>query len=86
MSDSQRSTNPLQFLVLALASLFTLTVCSYCVMYLRQGAASAGTEPSAAGRWLLQLMERRGETILALQLALLAAATLAAMLRDRREC
>ncbi|MEX2187170.1 MAG: hypothetical protein WD875_10265 [Pirellulales bacterium] len=80
----KRRNHPLYFAVAALGMLFAVSACAYCVMSFR--AARGGDVYSAADRdgGLMRLMRERGGTILAIEIAALAAASVAAMASDRR--
>jgi len=74
-----KPTNPLYVLVALVGVVFSLTACSYGVMAYRRLHASP-SEPFESG--LLNLLERRGMAILAVELAVLAVVSVAAMGSD----
>lgn len=76
--------NPFYAGILAAGILFTVTVCSYGVMHLQQLQAVSQGDASATSHMLTDLLQRRGEMILAAELVVLAAAALAAVVWERR--
>jgi hypothetical protein len=78
-----KNTNPLYYLVAALGIVFTISACTYGVMSFR--AAKGGdvfAKDTDAG--LMRVMREHGGTILGVEIAALAAASIAAMAADSR--
>lgn len=80
MSKRSQPANPFYVLVVLVGILFTLTACSYGVMAFRRMQASAADQPESG---LLVLLEERGMQIMAVEVALLAVVSIAAMGSDR---
>lgn len=81
----KRRNHPSYFVVVVLGVLFTVSACAYGVMSFRAsrgGDAYSATESDAG---LMRLMRERGGTILAVEIVLLAIASVAAMASDRRD-
>ena len=82
--NPRKTTNPFFVLLIFDGIAFALTACSYFVMTI---TATMRPEEAArameSGRGLLALMDRHGLTIMLVELAILAAATVAAIGTDK---
>ena len=85
MNKLTKMINPFYALVVIVGVLFTIAACAYGVMTIREldphavGAAELHRE---GGHPLMRFIDQHGLTIMVVQLALLAVATLSAMLTD----
>ena len=83
MSKQAKGFNPFYPVLVLVGILFTLTACSYFVMAMR-----ADKDPATAlreiesGQGFVAMMDRYGVTMMAVELAVLAVATVAAMGTD----
>lgn len=78
----RKGTNPFYVLLVMLGIAFTLTACGYGVLMLRAARPIEG-ETSSAGTALLDYLDRHGDWLMTVELALLALATVGAIATDR---
>lgn len=78
----RKGTNPFYVLLVVLGIAFTLTACGYGVLMLR-AARPIEAETSSSGTALLDYLDRHGDWLMTVELALLALATVGAIATDR---
>ena len=78
----RKSVNPFNVVLLAIGCLFVITVCGYSVLAVKGTQPYEAQETTAAGRWLLDVLDKHGFAALMTELVLLALTTFAAIRTD----
>lgn len=82
MSAIRKAFNPFYVLLVIVGVAFTVTACAYGVMTVRDMRATEPTPRDAPGEPLMALLRERGGTVLMVQIAILAVASIGAMATD----
>jgi hypothetical protein len=83
--SERRTIQPLYLLVCVLGIVFTVTACAYGVMMFRQQRTADAYAADKPGDGTMRLLRDHGGKVLGAELALLAAACVAAMASDSRQ-
>ena len=83
MGKTRKRVNPFYVLLLVAGIAFCITACAYGVMSVKQlHAPHTPTDQMIADAGFVQFMDQRGATIMVIELAVLALATLGAIATD----
>ena len=82
MSDRKPPLNPFYLLCVLLGIAFTVTAFAYGIVMLRMNNRMSSANDAGQVHPLLDLLDRRGMTILSVEVALLAVVSLAAIVLD----
>ena len=83
MAKKSGGVNPFYVLLVLIGIAFTLTACAYGVMAFKVVRTKAEVAAERDGAALLSYLDQHGATLMAIEVALLALCTVAAMATDR---
>lgn len=82
VAKSKEPINPFYVLTAVAGVAFTITACGYGLLMLRSNRAAQTSEPLATPHPLMNLLDQHGILILAIEVGLLAVASVAAIMLD----